>query len=77
MLINAHGNYTYCFNDIPHSHVIGHVSAMTLRQALIARQAQEPDPAICDKCNLRGRYRPRELTRIALAYAKTRLSDAY
>ncbi len=77
MLINAQGNYTYCFNDIRHSHVIGHVSAMTLRQALIARQSQGPDPAICDNCNLRGRYRPRELTRIALAYAKSRLSAAY
>ena len=77
MLINAQGNYTYCFNDIRHSHVIGHVSAITLGQALIARQSQGPDPAICDNCNLRGRYRPRELARIALAYAKSRLSAAH
>jgi MoaA/NifB/PqqE/SkfB family radical SAM enzyme len=76
MLINAQGNYTYCFNDIRHSHVIGHVSAMTLRQALIARQSKGPDPAICGNCNLRRRYRPRELTRVALGYVKARLSAA-
>lgn len=76
MLINAHGNYTYCFNDIRHSHVIGHVSAMTLRHALMARQSEGPDPAICGNCNLRRRYRPRELTRVALGYVKARLSAA-
>lgn len=76
MLINAQGNYTYCFNDIRHSHVIGHVAAMTLGQALIARQSTGPDPAFCNNCNLRHRYRPRELTRIALGYAKARLSAA-
>ncbi len=76
MLINAQGNYTYCFNDIRHSHVIGHVSTMTLRQALIARQSKAPDPAICSNCNLRRRYRPRELTRVALGYVRARLSAA-
>jgi MoaA/NifB/PqqE/SkfB family radical SAM enzyme len=76
MLINAQGNYTYCFNDIRHSHVIGHVSTMSLRQALIVRQSKASDPAICSNCNLRQRYGPRELTRVAVGYFKTRLSAA-
>jgi len=76
MLINAQGFYTYCFNDIRHSHSIGHVARMTLRQALAVRESKGPDSAICDRCNLRGRYRPRELTRIAFAYAKARMAAA-
>ena len=76
MLINAQGYYTFCFNDIRHSHSIGHVASMSLRQALNVRESKGPDSAICDACNLRGRYRPRELTRIALAYAKARMAAA-
>ncbi len=38
MLINAQGNYTFCFNDIRHSHSIGHVETMSLREALRARE---------------------------------------
>src|ERR1019366_5139532 len=40
MLINAQGNYTYCFNDIRHSHEIGHVRSMSLRQALAMRESK-------------------------------------
>ena len=59
MLINAQGNYTFCFNDIRHSHEIGHVRSMSLRQALAMRESKGPDSKICDVCTLRGRYRPR------------------
>ncbi len=76
MLINAQGYYTFCFNDIRHSHSIGHVASLSLRQALMVRESKEADAAICNNCNLRGRYRPRELTRIAFAYAKARLAAA-
>jgi MoaA/NifB/PqqE/SkfB family radical SAM enzyme len=76
MLINAQGYYTFCFNDIRHSHSIGHVGSMSLREALRVRESKGPDSAICDSCNLRGRYRPKELTRIAFAYAKSRLAAA-
>ncbi|MDA8382709.1 MAG: radical SAM protein, partial [Betaproteobacteria bacterium] len=72
MLIDAGGNYTYCFNDIRHSHPIGHVSHMSLGEAIALRAAEGPDPAICGQCNLRQRYRPRELGRVALSYARGR-----
>lgn len=76
MLINAQGNYTFCFNDIRHSHEIGHVRSMSLRQALAMRESKGPDSKICDVCTLRGRYRPKELARIAVTYAKARISVA-
>ncbi|MDA8095344.1 MAG: radical SAM protein [Betaproteobacteria bacterium] len=75
MLIDAGGNYTYCFNDIRHSHPIGHVSDMSLGEAIALRQAEGPDAAICSQCNLRRRYRPRELARVALSYANGRLKE--
>ncbi len=76
MLINARGQYTFCFNDIRHSRVIGEVGAMSLRQALTAREGAGADETICGRCNLRGRYRPRELMRVAADYARGRLAPA-
>jgi len=74
MLINAKGAYTYCFNDIRHSHAIGDVAMISLDEALAIRQAKAADPALCDVCTLRDRYRPRELARVALGYARLKLA---
>jgi len=71
LLISADGHYNYCFNDIRQSHHIGHVSAMSVREALEIRERSEPDAAICDQCNLRHRYGPRELARVAVGYVKS------
>lgn len=76
MLINTQGYYTFCFNDIRHSRQISHVADMALAEALARREASVADPAICDHCNLRGRYRPMELLRVAAGYAKARLAAA-
>ncbi len=73
LMIDAAGNYTYCFNDIRHSHVLGHVGEIDLGEALARRERTGPDPAICDRCNLRHRYRPRELARVGMSYVRDRL----
>ena len=76
MMIAASGDYTYCFNDITHGHAIGHVRDLSLRQALEQRERSRPEAAICDRCNLRHRYGPRELVRVAWGYAQARLAPA-
>lgn len=76
VLISATGHYTYCFNDIRESRSLGHVSELSLREALRRREAMEAQGAICDRCNLRERYRPMELARVALSYARSRLAAA-
>ena len=74
MLISASGHYTYCFNDIRESYPIGHVAELSLRDALQRRQSLAEQGEICQQCNLRGRYRPGELARVAVNYLKVRLA---
>lgn len=74
VLISASGHYTYCFNDIRESYPIGHVSGMSLRDALVRREQLAEQGEICRQCNLRDRYRPKELARVAVTYAKSRLA---
>jgi MoaA/NifB/PqqE/SkfB family radical SAM enzyme len=76
LMISANGYYTFCFNDIRHSALLGHVSEMSLREALEERQRRGPVPEICDHCNLRDRYRPRELARVAYGYVRQQLAAA-
>ena len=64
----------YCFNDIAHSHPLGHVNEMTLREVLDLREKSDIDHNICDDCSLRGRYRPAELASACLGYLKMRLA---
>lgn len=75
MLISASGHYTYCFNDIRESHQLGHVADVSLREALERREVLEEQGGICAQCNLRERYRPRELARVAVSYARARLAE--
>ena len=74
MLISATGHYTYCFNDIRESYPLGHVSELSLREALQRREALAEQGEICQQCNLRDRYRPGELARVAVSYLRTRLA---
>lgn len=73
MLISASGQYTYCFNDIRESFPLGHVSEFSLREALERREALAEQGEICQQCNLRDRYGPGELARVAVSYLRTKL----
>lgn len=72
LAVAADGSYQYCFNDIRHSHAIGHVAAMTVREALRAREREGADPRLCGNCGVRRRYGPAELGRVLLAYCARR-----
>jgi MoaA/NifB/PqqE/SkfB family radical SAM enzyme len=74
MLISASGNYTYCFNDIRESYPLGHVAELSLREALQRREALAEQGEICQQCNLRNRYRPGELARVAVTYLRSKLA---
>jgi len=47
---------------------------MSLREALQRRETMAELGSICGQCNLRQRYRPRELARVAVSYARARLA---
>lgn len=68
LAISADGSYQYCFNDIRHSHPIGHVSNMGVREALRAREQSPLDSHLCTDCNIHRRYRAGEVIRVAYAY---------
>jgi len=74
MAISADGCYQYCFNDIRHSHPIGHVNDMGLREALRVREHSSIDTRLCTDCNIRNRYRVSEVVRVAFDYARSRPS---
>jgi MoaA/NifB/PqqE/SkfB family radical SAM enzyme len=70
LAIAADGSYQYCFDDIRHSHALGHVADMSLREALSARERTGPDPRLCNDCSMRRRYGPLEIGRVALDYMR-------
>jgi MoaA/NifB/PqqE/SkfB family radical SAM enzyme len=72
LAIAADGSYQYCFNDIRHSHAIGRVSEITVREALAAREREGADPRLCSDCGVRRRYGPAEVGRVVVAYLRTR-----
>lgn len=70
LAIAADGTYQYCFNDIRHSHALGHVDDMSIREALSLREREGPDPRLCDRCGVRGRYGAAEVARVAVSYLR-------
>ena len=70
LAIAADGSYQYCFDDIRHSHPIGYVGEMSVREALSARERTGPDPRLCDDCGVRRRYGLLEIGRVAFAYMR-------
>ena len=70
LAIAADGSYQYCFDDIRHSHPIGYVGEMSVREALSARERTGPDPRLCDDCSVRRRYGLLEIGRVAFAYMR-------
>lgn len=68
MLISSTGQYMYCFNDISHRHPIGHVSEISLREALVKREKTAVDHSVCDHCGLKERYRIPEMVKVGAKY---------
>ena len=70
LAIDADGAYQYCFNDIRHSHALGHVEDISIREALSLREREGADPRLCDSCGVRGRYGAAEVARVAVSYLR-------
>lgn len=76
LVVAADGSYQYCFNDMGHSHPIGHVSQLGIREALEQREETSECPSLCTNCGIRHRYRPLELARAAYGYARTLMAGS-
>ena len=70
MFITASGEYLYCYNDISHNNTLGHVRDLSFREALALRERSKEDKQLCEQCNMRHRYRGKELAQAALGYFK-------
>jgi len=76
LVIAADGSYQYCFNDMGHSHPLGHVTEIGIRTALEIRERTVENPDLCTNCSIRERYRPAEIIRAAYGYARTLAKSA-
>ena len=76
LVIAADGSYQYCFNDMGHSHPLGHVSRNDIRGVLRAREATTENSDLCANCSIRNRYRPAELVRATYGYARSMVKNA-
>lgn len=76
LFISSDGEYLYCYNDIGHQHVIGHVAAHSVHEVLARRQRMSCVEELCADCNLRDRYGAVELAKVGASYAAIRLQDA-
>ena len=76
VFVAATGDYLYCYNDVGHKHSIGHVADLDIRELLAARERMAPIPELCDGCNMRKRYGPRELVTAGISFARSKLRQA-
>jgi MoaA/NifB/PqqE/SkfB family radical SAM enzyme len=76
LFITSSGHYLYCYNDISHSNTLGHVNEIGIRQVLAMRENMLPINALCNDCNMRHRYRTRELAGVAKKYITSQLIPA-
>ena len=76
LLISATGDYLYCYNDVRHEHVLGHVADTGVREALTLREGMDAIPSLCDGCNMRDRYGAKELVATGLSWVRARLAQS-
>ncbi len=74
LLVSATGDYLYCYNDAKHEHSIGNISNLSVREAIERREAMEAIPALCNNCNMLGRYGAKELVKAGISYAREALA---
>lgn len=73
LVIAADGSYQFCFNDISHSHPMGQVADISIREVLKLREGTTENPSLCANCGIRDRYRPAELISAAFGYWRSNI----
>jgi len=73
IFITASGDYLYCSNDISHTNTIGHVDKQSVREVITQRETMPCEDDICENCNLRDRYRAKEMFQVAGKHLSNRL----
>ncbi len=73
VFIASSGDYLYCYNDVKHEHPIGNVAQMSIREVLAGREDMDLIPALCNGCNMLGRYDAKELVKAGISYARAKL----
>ena len=61
LLVDTAGRYHDCFQDAAHTHVLGHVDLMTVREALEERERRDAPSDLCAACSLRDGFGPDDL----------------
>lgn len=76
VFIASSGDYLYCYNDAAHQHPLGNVADTSIRAVLARREDMGKIPALCDGCNMLGRYDAKELVKAGVSYMRARLRAA-
>ncbi len=74
LFITSNGDYLYCYNDISHQHTIGNVDEESIGTILQKRERMGPIDELCDSCNMRKRYKTKEISKVLLNYAMEKIS---
>lgn len=72
LFVASSGDYLYCYNDVGHRHLIGHVTRDAVADVLRRRERLAAIPDLCDGCNMRDRYGPAEILQSGIAYLRSR-----
>lgn len=75
LFIASSGDYLYCFNDISHTQPLGSVAELSVREAIEKRERMQSISSLCDRCNMKYRYKPVEVAQVALRYGTNKLLD--
>ena len=68
LFISASGDYLYCYNNVGHQHVIGHVDNLSVNDVLSIREKLSLLPELCNGCNMKNRYQLAEMISVAGHY---------
>jgi len=68
LFIASSGSYLFCYNDIAHEQPFAHVNDMGVREALEKREKMAAINTLCQDCNMRNRYRVKEVLTVVKNY---------
>jgi MoaA/NifB/PqqE/SkfB family radical SAM enzyme len=73
LFISASGDYLYCYNDITHRHVLGHINDSSVREILQQRESMAAIDSLCKECSMSTRYGAREIAQVTTNYLREKL----
>jgi len=75
LFISSSGDYLYYYNDISHQHTISNICHSSIDEVLLHRECMGPVAALCKQCNMKDRYKAKELSKVVVNYALKKITS--